>query len=208
MTTPTLQVWIDFVCPWCFIGFTKLQRARSATQRSLHVDWLPFQLDPSMPTKGVPRAAYFEKRMGGAARAGSIWATAKAAGAAEGIALEFDRITVEPNTFDAHRSVRFAASAGRADALVARLFEAHFQKGLFLGDRRVLAALAGEAGLDGVAIVAHLDSGADEVETRSAMAEALALGVRSVPAYGVDDRLLPQSATADLQRLIMNLEKA
>lgn len=206
MTPPTLQIWFDPVCPWCFIGHARLARAQAALgDRAVPVAWRPFQLAPEVPAGGVPRKAYFAAKFGGGERADAAWVRVSAAGQAEGVRFDFEAIALEPNTLDAHRSVRFAARQGRADPLIEALFIAHFQRGLDIGDQRVLADLADGAGLDGRELRAHLATGADAAETRAEAERSRRLGVRGVPSYGVEDRLLPAEAAADLGRLIERL---
>jgi len=96
-----------------------------------------------------------------------------AAGATVGIAFAFERILRQPNTIDAHRLIAWAQAQGAADALVEALFRAYFLDGRYIGDHEVLAAVAGEAGLDVDAArpVARRLERLDEESARIAMDE-------------------------------------
>jgi len=203
-----LQIWFDPVCPWCFIGLAKLKQAQAAVGGEVLAEWRPFQLSPDVPQEGVVRATYFAQKFGGHEHATAAWARVAAAGAAEGVRFDFSGIRLEPNTLDAHRSVRFAQARDRATDFVKALFGAHFQRGLFIGDREVLAGLADEVGLDGRALRTHLTSDADLVETRAEVQRSRVIGVRSVPSYGLNGHLLSAAETADFEGLIRRVVNA
>ena len=75
----------------------------------------------------------------------------RAVGKSVGIDFAFDRIERQPNTLDAHRLISWAQAQGDAEDVVERLFRAYFLEGRLIGDRDVLAAIAGEAGLSAAA---------------------------------------------------------
>ena len=181
-----IDVISDVVCPWCYIG----QRRRAAALARLPADdaarrasirWHPFQLNPDLPQEGVPRKTYLEDKFGGPARAAQIYARVAAAGATVGIPFAFERIERQPNTRDAHRLIAWAQDQGDASDLVVRLFRAYFIDGRSIGDHAVLAAIAGEAGLDSGAAHAMLDSdaGADAIGVMDQRAREI--GVQGVP---------------------------
>src|SRR5439155_1036469 len=107
----------DVVCPWCYIGKRKLETALArwrADQPDLAatVRWHPFELNPDLPVEGIPRAAYLEQKFGGKARAVEIYTRVRAVGAEVGIPFDFDRISRQPNTRDAHRLIAWAQQRG------------------------------------------------------------------------------------------------
>jgi predicted DsbA family dithiol-disulfide isomerase len=178
----------DVVCPWCFIGKRRLAAAlaslaeREPALRPV-VAWHPFQLNPGLPAEGMDRRAYLDAKFGGAARAGEIYGRLRAAGASVGIDFAFERIARQPNTLAAHRLIAWAEAQGRGEALVERLFCAYFLDGRDIGERAVLAALAGEAGLDPVAARAHLAS-VDGIDALAAAdRRARQLGIDGVPFF-------------------------
>jgi len=187
-TSLVVDVVSDIVCPWCFIGKRKLERAlaelgRAEPSLDVEVRWHPFQLNPDLPADGIPRASHLERKFGGAARAAEIYARVTRVGEAVGIPFRFDLIERQPNTSDAHRLIAWAQRQGDAAALVERLFGAYFLEGRRVGERDELARLAAECGWperDARAMLAS-DELRDEVEKASQ--EALDAGVQGVPFF-------------------------
>jgi predicted DsbA family dithiol-disulfide isomerase len=179
-----IDVFADLVCPWCYIGKKRLERAVAARRDvPVEIQWHPFQLNPDLPAEGVEAAAFFAAKFGSAGRVEQARATVSEIGAALGIDFAFARITREPNTLDGHRLTRYAAARGRADDVVEALFHAHFVAGRDLGDRATLAVIAGEAGLDPSQTRAFLDSDAERDSVMTEEQGARKLGINAVPCY-------------------------
>jgi predicted DsbA family dithiol-disulfide isomerase len=178
----------DVVCPWCYVGKRQLEAALrdlGAREPALRpvVTWHPFQLNPDLPPAGMDRREYVETKFGGAARAGEVYGRIRAAGTTVGIDFAFERIVRQPNTIDAHRLIAWAQARGAADALVEALFRAYFLDGRYVGDREVLAAVAGEAGLDAAAAHAYLESGQDADAVADLDRRAREMGIAGVPFF-------------------------
>jgi len=191
-TEPLLiDVVSDVVCPWCFIGKRHLEAALDGLPEAAgaNVRWHPFELNPDLPAEGVDRRGYLEAKFGGPARASEIYARVREAGVRAGLAFDFDAIARQPNTRDAHRLIAWAQSRGEAGPLVERLFRAYFMEGRFVGDREVLAVLAAEAGCDGGAARAWLESGLGADEIAEAEERVRALGISGVPFFIFDGRV-------------------
>ncbi len=134
-----LDIFSDTICPWCFIGKRRLERALAERpQPGLTVRWRAFQLNPDMPAEGMARSDYMAHKFGGAANARSVYAQVEAAGDSEGIPFAFERMTRTPNTIDSHRLIRFADTKDREDQVVQALFDAYFLNAEDIGDRDVL----------------------------------------------------------------------
>jgi predicted DsbA family dithiol-disulfide isomerase len=177
----------DVICPWCFIGKRRLERAlRTRGDEDVSISWRAFQLNPDMPPGGMPRDAYLAAKFGNPANAARLYATIGEAGAAEGIDFAFERIRRTPNTRDAHRLIRYAARNGGAGPLVEALFVAYFTEGRDIGNRGILAAIAGEQGFDPAAVEPYLESGAGEQEVIAEDRAARRLGINAVPCFIVD----------------------
>jgi len=193
-STLTIDIVSDVVCPWCYVGKRRLEaalRELATREPALQpvVRWQPFQLNPDLPREGIDRRAYLEAKFGGAARATEIYGRVRAAGAAVGIAFAFERIVRQPNTLDAHRLIAWAQAQGAAEAMVERLFRAYFLEGRLVGDREVLAALAGEAGLDAAAARALLAVAEDAEAVAAADRRARERGIDGVPFFIFGERV-------------------
>src|SRR4051795_884057 len=142
----TIDVISDVICPWCFIGKRRLEKALGG--RAASVRWHPFQLNPDMPREGIERKSYRIKKFGSWERSQELDARVAAAGEDEGIAFRFDRMARTPNTLDAHRTIWLAGERGVQDAVVEALFLAYFTDGRDLSERATIAEIAAAAGLD------------------------------------------------------------
>ncbi|KAB2866439.1 MAG: DsbA family oxidoreductase [Bauldia sp.] len=179
-----IDVVSDVVCPWCYLGKRRLAAGLDlAPEIAATVRWLPFRLDPTIPPEGIDRRTYLERKFGSLEAVAASHAALTESGAAVGINFRFDRITRSPNTIDAHRLVRWAEPAGRQDAVVERLFRAYFTEGADIGDRAVLAMLAGEAGLDATEAAVRLDTADDRTEVEAEIEHAYRIGVTGVPCF-------------------------
>ena len=187
----TIDVVSDVVCPWCFIGQKRLDRAVAAAGGiEVHVNWRPFQLDATIPAQGTDRHAYMLAKFGSEERIREIHARIEPLGTAEGIAFDFDAIEVSPNTLDAHRLIRWAGAAGRQvqDRLVRRLFSLYFEHGENIGDPAVLIAAARDAGMDAAVVETLLPTDADADAVRAEIATAARMGVTGVPCFLLEGR--------------------
>jgi predicted DsbA family dithiol-disulfide isomerase len=137
----------DVICPWCYIGKRRLEKAVAAHGGPVTVRWLPFQLNPAMPKEGVSRREYRTRKFGSWERSLELDAQVAAAGVGEGIPFAFDRIGRTPNTLDAHRLIWLADQEGVQDAAVEGLFRAYFTGGRDLSNRGTLLDVVAEAGL-------------------------------------------------------------
>ena len=183
----TIDVISDVICPWCFIGKRRLEKALDG--RPATVRWHPFQLNPDMPREGIERKAYRISKFGSWERSQQLDAQVAAAGQGEGIAFNFDRQVRTPNTLDAHRVTWLAGERGVQDAVAEALFLAYFTDGRDLSDRGTLAEIAAGAGLDRAEVDELLagDKGLDVV--RSGEGQARSLGVSGVPFFVVNGKV-------------------
>ncbi len=131
----TISVFSDVICPWCYVGKRRLERAldRLGQRESTTIEWLPFELNPDMPAHGMARALYRARKFG-AERAAQLDAQMAELGAQEGIGFAFERMTRTPSTRRAHMLIAAAAQHGRADPVVDALFRAYFEEGRDVGD--------------------------------------------------------------------------
>ncbi len=174
----------DVVCPWCFIGKRRLEKALALRPEiEPEITWRPFQLNPDMPAEGMARADYIASKFGDSGHSRRIHQTIAEAGASVGIEFAFERIKRSPNTRNAHRLVRFATSAGLGGAVVDRLFRGYFLEGRDVGDCTTLAEIAAAAGLDRDAAFAFLTGNAERAEIIAEDRNARRLGISAVPCF-------------------------
>ena len=140
----------DVICPWCFIGKRRLEKAIAAVdgQHEVKVHWHPFQLNPAMPKEGISRKDYRIRKFGSWERSQDLDAKVIAVGKTEGIIFAFDKIERTPNTVDAHRLIWLTDQHACQDAVVEALFLAYFTEGRDLSNRQTLLDVVSEAGLE------------------------------------------------------------
>ncbi|MEO8716045.1 MAG: DsbA family oxidoreductase [Acetobacteraceae bacterium] len=179
----------DAICPWCYIGKRKLERALETLETEglgFSVRWNPFQLNPDMPREGRDRTAYRIAKFGGAERAAALDAQVAEAARAVGLAFRLDLMARTPNTLDAHRLIWLAGKQGAQDAAMEAVFAAYFMHGRDIGDHGVLAECAAAAGLDAQDVLAFLAGEQIAAEMLAADRAAREAGVNGVPSFFLD----------------------
>ena len=187
--TLTIDVISDVICPWCFIGKRRLEKAVVAYGEPVKVRWLPFQLNPQIPKEGISRREYRTKKFGSWERSQELDARVIAVGKEEGIEFAFDRIERTPNTLDAHRLIWLADKEGVQDAIVEALFLAYFTDGRDISNRQTLLDVVAGAGLDRVKVEGLLTSGGGQEAIRDADEQARRFRVDSVPFFVINGRV-------------------
>ena len=181
-----IEIYSDVVCPWCYVGKRRLERALAQVGRDIRTTWRPFQLNPTMPKDGMDRRTYLEAKFGSLTAFHQMEEHVLAAGAAERIPFTFEKVARTPNTFLAHRLIWHAEQQGCQDAVVESLFRGYFTEGADIGSVPVLGQLAGRAGLDAAAVGSFLqcEEGATEVKAEEAAGHRL--GIRGVPYFVIN----------------------
>ena len=196
-----IEIASDVVCPWCYIGKRRLEKALALLDGEVkaNIVWLPFQLNPGIPDEGMARREYRKAKFGSVERGRELDARVASEGAGEGIAFAFDRMERTPNTRAAHQLIELAQSQGRGQQVVDALFRAYFEEAKDVGDAKVLAEIAAANGVSGWPGQANATSVAQKEDgVRS-------LGISAVPTFILDRKLgvsgaHPPEALADAIR--------
>jgi len=190
MSTITVQIVSDFVCPWCYVGKRRLDTALAQFEdMDVKISWLPFQLSPDMPPEGKNRKQHYDSIFG-AQKAATIMADMAETGKEEGIAFTYTDDAMSPNTLMAHKLMFRAAEQGvDTDSLAEKLFEAHHVHCRNIGDVDVLAELAASEGMDAAEVSDYLSSGEDGEIVANVMKQLRTEQVSGVPFIVLDGRL-------------------
>lgn len=186
-----VEIWSDVVCPWCYIGKRRFERALTelGDEVDVRVAFRPYQLDPTAsPGISQPVSEAYAKKFGGPERAAELMQHVTDVAAEDGIEFRLDR-ALRANTLLAHRLLWFAEQPGSPVAqadLKERLLQAYFVDGLDIGDPDVLAACAAEVGFELAEASAFLDSDRGTAEVRAELERAAELGISAVPTYVVN----------------------
>jgi predicted DsbA family dithiol-disulfide isomerase len=180
-----LDIVSDFVCPWCYVGKRRLEKALAQRpDLEVSVRWLPFQLSPDIPPEGIDRMEYYVSIFG-EKRAEKIVASMHDTGKDDAIDFQNKPGAMSPNTLLAHALMEVAQSSENAnsDRLAERLFHAHHVDCENIGDPQVLKAIAAECGLEAAEVDACIDDTAAKDRVKVSIKESVGRGVSGVPFF-------------------------
>jgi predicted DsbA family dithiol-disulfide isomerase len=184
-----LEIFSDTVCPWCYIGKRRLERAlRLRPQPGLVRRWRAFQLNPGLPSSGMDRRQYMVAKFGSLERAHRLYDAVSRVGAQEGIKFDFDRIARTPNTVRSHRLLYAAGEEDKQPELLELIFAAYFTQGRDIGDADVLSELGSEVGLSGAAISDALTDGGRLDAAMTEDLQSRRIGINGVPFFVFNGR--------------------
>lgn len=196
-----VDLWTDIVCPWCYIGVTRFERALERFDGDVQIRLHPFQLDPDAPVPGIPALQRYAQRFG--SEAPGMLQRVQDEAASDGLEMRFDR-AISANTFDAHRLLRIAAQSGKERELEMALYRAYFTDGLDISDRSVLADRAASVGMDRDEVLTYLSGNGGVDDVRQELEAAMRRGIRGVPAFVFEDQfLVPGAVDTDTFRRIL-----
>jgi predicted DsbA family dithiol-disulfide isomerase len=179
-----IDVVSDVVCPWCFIGKRRLEKAIALhPDIPVEVHWRPYFLNDWIPREGISRAQYLTTKFGSPERYKSIAQRVSAAAAAEGLTYAMDKISRQPNTLDAHRLIRWAEQIGKAAEMKQKLMDLYFTAGADLTNHAVLVQAAADVGLDPDTVRSALASDRDVAEVEREALSAKEAGIDGVPCF-------------------------
>ena len=187
----TIEIWSDVMCPFCYIGKRKFERALAQfpQKEEVKVVWKSFQLNPDLVTDATKNTTEHLAEAKGWTLDYAKGMTNHVTQLAEqvGLTYDFDKAVVA-NSFDAHRFSAFAKTKRLQDAAEERLFSAYFTEGRNTADHATLAELGENIGLNAVEIKAMLDSNAFADEVKQDIYEAQQYGIRGVPFFLFDKK--------------------
>jgi len=192
--TIKIDVWSDIACPWCYIGKRNLETGLAATSGDddapqVEVVYHSFELSPDTPVDFEGDVSDFLAQHKGISReqAAQMHEHVTGIAAAAGLQYRFDLLQ-HTNTVKAHELLHFAKAHGRQHEVAERLMSAYFTEGRHVGRIDELVTLAVEAGLDGDAARASLESGEFLDAVRADQAQAVAYGIQGVPFFVIDGK--------------------
>jgi predicted DsbA family dithiol-disulfide isomerase len=180
----TIDVVSDVVCPWCFIGKKRLEKALALRPDiPVEVRWRPYFLNDWIPREGVSRNEYLTKKFGSPERYKGIAGRVADAAAAEGLTYNIGGIARQPNTIDCHRLILWAENADGSAKMKQRLMELYFTEGADLTDREVLVRAAADCGMDADLTRELLASDRDVDRVTAEATQAKEAGIDGVPCF-------------------------
>jgi len=221
LTTPTIdvEIWSDVVCPWCYIGKRRFEKALAELEGEIEINttFRPYQLDPrASPGTTQPVFEAYVKKFGGHEQAQMVLDRVTSAAAEDGLAFRMD-LALRAHTLLAHRLLWYAEQPGspvEQGALKERLLQAYFMDGLNIGDPDTLADCAAEVGFDRDDVVDFLDGDSGRVEIREFFEYAADNGISAVPTFVINQQWMipgaqdPDTFVSVLRRLAEKLRPA
>ena len=203
-----VEIWSDVVCPWCYIGKRRFEKALTSFDHRVEIVWRSYELNPGAPPlregSSVERIA--RKYGMTVEEAAAQYERITDLAAAEGLDYHLDRAR-SGRSFDAHRLLHHARERGIQDAVKERLLAGYLQEGVAIGLSDELAPLAVSAGLDADAVDAVLASDTYGEEVRVDEARAEEIGITGVPFFVIDGRFAIPGAQ-DPDTILAVLERA
>ena len=206
MKTLSVEVWSDVMCPWCAVGWTSFAKAVEALKGegiAVEARFMPFELNPDLPTEGKEQARHLAEVYGRSPEdVAAMRAQMQATAARAGFPMDYTGDGPEPpammwNTFEAHKLLRWALAAHGPEAqqrLKIALLKAHFQQRRNVGDREVLLDIAEAEGFNRTEAAAAMAEEALAIATRLEEQRGREMGVNSVPSFVVEGKYLVQGA--------------
>ncbi len=183
-----IAIYSDIICPWCYLGKRRLEEGlKLAGISEAQIAWLPFELNPSMPSEGMDRTAYLDAKFGEGKRA-EIEERLSAAAREDGLAFNWHSVKRTPNTRKAHILIALAAGEGAGHAAKGALMKAYFEQGRDIGQIEVLIDIGVGLGLSAPEMHAAFRDSALNGEIERLEGQAQQIGVQGVPFFIVNHR--------------------
>ncbi len=179
-----IQIVSDTICPWCFIGKRRLERAISARPNiEIKIEWRPFQLNPDTPINGLDRVFYLRAKFGSDEQVSQMQDIVRLAGLKENIPFSFHHIKKVPNTILSHRLINWAYQFDIQNKVVENVYLSYFRDGRDIGDINVLIDISRASGLDHQKTKKYLSSTQAYGHTLQQIEEARSLEITAVPCF-------------------------
>jgi predicted DsbA family dithiol-disulfide isomerase len=208
MTALPIDMVSDVVCPWCFIGKRRLEKAIALKPEiPVEVRFRPYFLNPWVTREGISREDYLTTKFGSPERYRDIAQRVAQAAAAEGLTYALDKIKRQPNTLDCHRLILWAGESGNAGRMKQRLMDLYFTEGGDLTDRDVLVRAAADCGLDADLVRQRLAGDTDVARVEREAESAKEAGIEGVPCF-IFGGLMAVSGAQAPEHLAQAIERA
>lgn len=186
-----VEIWSDVMCPFCYIGKRKFEKALNQFEYKNEVEiiWKSFQLNPHMKTDPNKNINEYLAEIKGWPIDYARQMNEQVTGMAKEVGLDYDfDKAVVANSFDAHRLIQLAKKYGKGDAAEEALFKAYFIEGKNIADHNLLAALGSDLGLDKTEVTQMLESNLFAEEVERDVYQAQHYGAKGVPFFVMNEK--------------------
>ena len=190
-----LDVFSDTICPWCYIGKKRLEKAiNNHKDLEIKQTWRPFQLNPGMQPDGMDRQEYLISKFGSSDAAKTIYDNIYDEGLKEGINFNFDSIQTTPNSFNSHRLLALAYEKGTQENVLSNLFESYFLNGEDIGDPNILLDIAIKHKIDAENFKSYLSDQENIEPLANEEIQAKKMGISSIPTFIINKQIVVNGA--------------
>ena len=178
-----IQIYSDYVCPYCYLGEQILEEVRRENpELNIEVEWVPFELRPYPTPTLKPEDEYLPR----------VWRQSVYPMARQlGVDIKLPTISPQPYTHLAFEGFQYAKEKGKGEAYTLRMFEAFFKEDKDIGDVEVLTQLAEEVGLDPKEYREVLESRKYRNEHKEALEQSYRIGIQAVPTFKIGGQYYP-----------------
>jgi predicted DsbA family dithiol-disulfide isomerase len=192
MTKPKIKIDIvsDVVCPWCYIGKRRLEKAiqQVSDQYDFDLEYVPFELNSNMDKNGVDQREYLSDKFGGDERYDQITDHTTSVAATEGLTFNFAKQKISPNTRNLHAIIDLAKEEGIQLAVAEAFFTAYFTDGIDLSKPENITTVAVNAGLKKEKVEQRLGNDNARIKIELIEKEVQKLGITGVPFYILNNK--------------------
>ena len=190
-----LDIFSDTICPWCYIGKKRLEKAiNNHKDLEIKQTWRPFQLNPGMQPDGMDRQEYLISKFGSSDAAKTIYDNIYDEGLKEGINFNFDSIQTTPNSFNSHRLLALAYEKGTQENVLSNLFESYFLNGEDIGDPNILLDIAIKHQIDAENFKSYLSDQENIEPLANEEIQAKKMGISSIPTFIINKQIVVNGA--------------
>jgi len=185
-----IDVVSDVVCPWCYIGKRRLEKAinKLSDAYDFEVAYHPFELNPQIPVSGLNHKEYLVEKLGGEDRYEQLTGRVTQVAATEGLLFDFEKQKTSPNTRKVHALIQLAQEEGKQLAVVEAFFKAYFSEATDLTLDKNLIDIAVSAGIDRIKAEQRMTDEGALVQVALAEQEMYKLGITGVPFYIINNK--------------------
>lgn len=185
-----IDVVSDVVCPWCYIGKRRLEKAVESLsdQYDFEINYHPFELHPELPVEGQNQREYLIEKFGNEDRYQQLTGNVAQIALVEGLKFDFDKQMVMPNTRKAHVIIAGGKEADKQAAVSEAFFESYFSSGIDLSNDENLITVGVNAGLERNQIETWLADESRFEEIQSREQELSGLGIHAVPFFILNEK--------------------
>lgn len=195
-TTIKIEIVSDIVCPWCYLGEKKLEKAMELAndKYNFEVYFKPFQLNPQMPKNGMNRMDYMAGKFGGVEKVKFMDQNMAQKAASEGLVYDGSKISISPNTFNAHRLIWLATKYNLQQKVSSELHISHFAKGLNTGDSNTLIEIGKKCGISEQILTSFFEGTEGTEEVKASEKYYREKGITSIPVFIINDEHIMEGA--------------